>query len=155
MHTYLRRGEQPVCDVEASSILPLNPSEPTSVRSSISKMTVPRTPPPFGSLPPSSSVSPSRPRLYHWYSNRSTSSTSPPKRRRRMGKSAFACSPARSRTSSKAVRGLSLPPSFHLSFPSIEPSASLVLYQSHPNLESQVLPFCSSGAGGCDAGNGK
>ena len=45
-------GEQPVSDVEASSILPLNPSKPTSVRSSISKMAVPRTPPPpFGSLP--------------------------------------------------------------------------------------------------------
>ena len=151
MHTYLRRGELPVSDVEASSILPLNPSKPTSVRSSISKMAVPRTPPPpFGSLPPSSPVRPSRPRLYHWYSNRSTSSTSPPKRRRRMGKSAFACSPARSRTSSKAARGLS--PSFLPFDRTIGLSRSLSVPSELGIASSSLL---QQRRRGCDAENGK
>ena len=47
-----------------------------------------------------------------------------------------------------------LSPSIFPSLRSNHPPLLLVLYQSHPNLESQVLPFCN-GAGGCDAENGK
>ena len=63
--TYFGRGEQLVCDVEASSILPLQPLRanfrPVFYQQNGGAKDAAA---PFGSFP----------RLYHWYSNRSTSS---------------------------------------------------------------------------------